>query len=72
MIEHCDKIACRKCWLAWLTTGEPPKEEGPSDKRTAPDEEGLHPNLVEHFRKRQQVEMEMEHILGPSPFLTKD
>lgn len=71
-IEHCDKIACRKCWLAWLTTGEPPKEEGPSDKRTAPDEEGLHPNLVEHFRKRQQVEMEMEHILGPSPFLTKD
>lgn len=70
--EHCDKLSCRNCWLAWLTTGEPPKEEGPSDERTTPDEEGLHPNLVDHFRKRRQVEMEMEHLLGPSPFFTED
>ena len=49
--EHCDKLSCRECWLAWLTTGEPPKEKGPSDKQTAPDEEGLHPNLVEMYAK---------------------
>ena len=41
----CDRLSCRTCWLAWLTTGEPPKEKGPSDARTAPGEEGLHPNL---------------------------
>ena len=23
-------------WLAWLVTGEPPKEKGPSDEQTAP------------------------------------
>lgn len=23
--EHCDRLSCRKCWLAWLATGEPPK-----------------------------------------------
>lgn len=23
--EHCDKLSCRECWLAWLVTGEPPK-----------------------------------------------
>lgn len=34
--EHCDKLSCRECWLAWLTAGEPPKEKGPSDKQTAP------------------------------------
>ena len=56
--ERCDKLSCRECWLAWLTTGEPPKEKGPSDKQTAPDEEGLHPNLVEHFRRQRRV-MEM-------------
>ena len=39
----CDQLSCRACWLAWLTAGEPPKEKGPSDKRTAPGEEGLHP-----------------------------
>lgn len=61
--EHCDKLSCRECWLAWLTTGEPPKEKGPSDKQTAPDEEGLHPNLVEMYAKahrrirRTSVEM---------------
>ena len=49
--EHCDKLSCRECWLAWLATGEPPKEKGPSDKQTAPDEEGLHPNLVEMYAK---------------------
>lgn len=34
--ENCDAFSCRECWLAWLTTGEPPKEKGPSDKQTAP------------------------------------
>lgn len=53
--EHCDKLSCRDCWMAWLTTGEPPKEKGPSDKRTTPDEDGLHPNLVEHIRRRRRV-----------------
>ena len=51
--EHCDKLSCRACWLAWLTTGEPPKEKGPSDERTAPEEEGLHPNLVERLRQKK-------------------
>ena len=61
--EHCDKLSCRECWQAWLTTGEPPKEKGPSDERTTPDEEGLHPNLVEMYAKahrrirRTSVEM---------------
>ena len=40
--ENCDALSCRECWLAWLTTGEPPKEKGPSDKQTAPGEEGMH------------------------------
>lgn len=22
---ECDRLSCRECWLAWLTTGEPPK-----------------------------------------------
>lgn len=33
---ECDRLSCRECWLAWLTTGEPPKAKGPSDKQTAP------------------------------------
>lgn len=63
--EHCDKLSCRKCWLSWLATGEPPKEEGPSDERTTPDEEGLHPNLAEQIRKqhiqeyKEQTEVNM-------------
>lgn len=47
----CDQLSCRACWLAWLTAGEPPKEKGPSDKRTAPGEEGLHPNLAEMYAR---------------------
>ncbi len=39
--EVCDKFSCRECWLAWLTTGEPPKEKGASDKQTPPDEEAM-------------------------------
>lgn len=35
-IAECDGLSCWKCWLAWLTTGEPPKETGPSEKQTAP------------------------------------
>ena len=66
--EHCDKLSCRECWLAWLTTGEPPKEKGPSDKQTAPDEEGLHPNLVERYatahRRIRRTSMEMLRAYG--------
>lgn len=53
---HCDGVSCRECWLTWLT-GEPIKEKEPPDKRTAPDEEGLHPNLVAFLRQRR-------HLLG--------
>lgn len=52
---ECDRLSCRKCWLSWLTTGEPPKAEGPSDKQTAPGEDGMHPNLVEHIKRRKKV-----------------
>lgn len=32
--ENCDAFSCRECWLAWLTTGEPPKERGrPTNRR---------------------------------------
>lgn len=31
----CDHLSCRECWLAWLVSGEPPKEKGPSDEQTA-------------------------------------
>lgn len=48
---ECDRFSCRMCWISWLTTNETPKEKGPSDKQTAPDEEGLHPNLVEMYAK---------------------
>ena len=65
--ENCDAFSCRECWLAWLTTGEPPKEKGPSDKQTAPGEEGMHPNLKElyeqHFRKEKRVQREAEVML---------
>lgn len=33
---ECDRLSCRECWLSWLTTGEPPKATGSSDKQTAP------------------------------------
>lgn len=23
----CSHVTCRECWLAWLTTGEPPKRK---------------------------------------------
>ena len=50
----CDRLSCRACWLAWLTTGEPPKEKGPSDERAAPGEEGLHPNLAEMYAREHR------------------
>lgn len=68
---ECDRLSCRECWLAWLTTGEPPKEKGPSDEQTAPDEEGLHPNLVEHFRRERKLWEEtrfmLNHLARPLP-----
>lgn len=68
---ECDRLSCRECWLSWLATGEPPKEKGPSDEQTAPGEEGLHPNLVEHLRNQRRVERETRRLLSrlsrPSP-----
>lgn len=69
---ECDRLSCRECWFSWLTTGEPPKREGPPDKRTAPDEDGLHKNLVEFLRRRKRVEQKMEQIMGPSVFAAHD
>lgn len=62
--QNCDRLSCRECWLAWLTTGEPPKRKGPPDEQAAPGEEGLHSNLIEHLRKQRRVEKEMQRILG--------
>lgn len=64
---ECDRLSCRECWLSWLTTGEPPKAKGPSDKQTAPGEEGMHPNLAElyrrHFHREKRVQQEAEATL---------
>lgn len=62
--KYCDKLSCRECWLVWLATGEPPKEKGPSDKQTAPDEEGLHPNLAEQIRKQQIQEHKKQTLVN--------
>lgn len=60
---ECDRHSCRECWLAWLVTGEPPKEKGPSDERTTPGEEGMHPNLKEryeqHYRQQKRIQQEL-------------
>lgn len=65
---NCDLLSCRECWLAWLTTGEPPKAKGPSDKQTAPGEDGMHPNLTEfyerYFRAQKKVEQETRAVLN--------
>ena len=53
--EVCDKFSCRECWQAWLETGRPPKEKGPSAEQTTPHEEGLHPNLAEQIRQQKKV-----------------
>lgn len=29
---ECDRLSCRKCWLSWLTTGEPPKSNAPENE----------------------------------------
>ncbi len=60
--EDCDRLACRTCWLSWLTTGEPPKEKGPSDERTTPGEEGLHPNLVRYLRQHKHLVRVLEAV----------
>lgn len=54
-VAECDRISCRECWLAWLVTGEPPKEKGPSNEQTTPGEEGLHPNLAERIRQQEKI-----------------
>ena len=61
---NCDRLSCRECWLAWLTTGKPPKEKGPSDEQTAPGEEGLHPNLVEHLRRERRLLKESREMIS--------
>lgn len=64
---NCDRLSCRECWVAWLTTGEAPKEKGPSDKQTTQGEDGMHHNLKElyerHFRKEKLVQKEAEITL---------
>lgn len=34
--EHCDKLSCRDCWMAWLVTGEPPKKVDTYKQPVAP------------------------------------
>lgn len=40
---ECDRLSCRECWLAWLTTGEPPKEKGRPMNRRPPTRKGSTP-----------------------------
>lgn len=72
---ECDRVSCRECWLAWLTTGEPPEKKGPSDEQTAPGEEGLHPNLKEryerHFRQERVMAERFRELLPPGSFSRK-
>lgn len=51
----CDPFSCRECWLAWLTTGAPPKEKGPSDERTTPGEEAGSDTLTEEEQVLQDL-----------------
>lgn len=60
--ETCDRLSCRECWLGWLMTGEPPKEKGPSEERTTPDEEGLHPDFVRFLRQHKHLLKLLEAI----------
>ena len=73
--SECDRLSCRECWLALLNTGEPPQKKKPSDKRTASDEDGLHPNLVElytrHFRKEHMVAERLRELLPQDSFSRK-
>lgn len=69
--EHCDRLSCRACWEAWLTTGEPPKGKGPSDKQTAPDEEGLHPNLAEMYARAHRKARLTLHLTLASVLLRR-
>lgn len=43
--EKCDRLSCRECWFAWLTTGESPKEDG-DGKDTG---ESLELDRLRHF-----------------------
>lgn len=58
--ENCDAFSCRECWLAWLTTGEPPKEKGPSDKQTARAETPLHTTRPQKQSEKQQKDLRTE------------
>ena len=40
------------------------KRKGPSDKQTAPGEEGMHPNLAEHLRKERRIWAETKIMLN--------
>lgn len=64
MPAECDRVACRECWFAWLTTGEPPKKKEPSDEQTTPGEEGLHPNLIEFARRQERRTRELLKALA--------
>ncbi len=64
--ETCDRVSCRACWLSWLTTGEPLKKKGPSDEQTAPDEDGLHPNLAEMYAEAHRKALLTLHVYAAS------
>lgn len=59
---ECDRFSCRECWLAWLTTGTAAKEKRPSDKQTAPDEDGLHPNLARYLKQHEHLVRVLEAV----------
>lgn len=33
--EHCDRLSCRACWLAWVATGRPPEKTEPTEQPVA-------------------------------------
>ena len=70
--EHCPPVTPRQprpALLPGLLAGvadrrRATKEKGPSDKRTAPGEEGSHPNLTEYLRMERRTQRETKQILN--------
>ena len=61
---ECENVECRACWLSWLVTGDPATMKEPPGRRTAPDEEGLHPNLINYLRKNRRFTTELLKALS--------
>lgn len=40
--EHCDKLSCRECWLAWLATGEAGQNAGTPEEPASLTDEVAH------------------------------